>query len=194
MSEKGMERVLPGALRMYVRISPDRLSTLLRDGGAIINELERRTQTKIIVDKVNGYAVIEPTPGVTQVTNVIKAQEILKALSIGFPPERAWRLLDEDQVLIIIDLKEVVGDAPNHLTRIKGRVIGEGGRVKKNIEEITGTYISVYEDVIGIIGEYERANIAREAVEMLIRGRQHSTVYRYLDRVIQELKMRSRME
>ncbi|MEM2575777.1 MAG: KH domain-containing protein, partial [Sulfolobales archaeon] len=87
-----------------------------------------------------------------------------------------------------IDLKTVVGDSQNHLTRIKGRVIGEEGKVKKNIEEMTGTNISVYEDYIAIIGDYDGANLAREAVEMLIQGRQHSTVYKYLDRSVHDVK------
>jgi len=181
-------RVLPGVLKLYLKVPLERIGVLIGEGGSVINELARRTQTKISVDSVNGSVVIEPLTPNTPVVNVIKAQEFIKAVSIGFSPERAWRLLNEDQVLIVIDLKQVIGNSPNHLSRIKGRIIGEGGRVKKNLEEMTGTYINVYEDYVGIIGDYESANVAREAIEMLIQGRQHSTVYKYVDRVIRELK------
>lgn len=184
------EQVVPGIFKVYVNIPLDKLEILMNDNCRVLREIESRTQTKISVDSINGYAVIEPASSGTPVTNVIKAQEILKAISIGFPLDRVWRLLSEDQVLIIINLKEVVGNSSNHLTRVKGRIIGEGGKVKRNIEEMTGTYVSVHDDYIGIIGDYEYANVAREAIEMLIQGRQHSTVYRYLDRAVHELKRR----
>jgi ribosomal RNA assembly protein len=181
-------QVLPGVLKMYVRVPPERIKVLVGSKYEVIKELEARTQTKIKIDEVNCYATIEPASPNTPVINVMKAKEFINAIAVGFTPEKAWRLLDEDQILIVIDLKKVIGDSLNHLTRVKGRVIGEDGRVKKNIEEITGTYISVYEDFIAIIGDYESADVARNAIEMLIQGRQHSTVYKYLDKAVHELK------
>ena len=46
---------------------------------------------------------------------------------------------------------------------------------------MTGTYISVYDNYVAIIGDFESANVAKEAIEMLIQGRQHSTVYKFLE-------------
>lgn len=181
-------QVIPGVLKLYVRIPLERIKVLTSNERQVIKELEDRTLTKISVDEVNSYAIVEPSTPNTPVINVIKAKEFINAVAVGFPPEKAWRLLNDDQVLLVIDLKVAVGDAQNHLTRVKGRVIGEGGKVKKNIEEITGTYISVYDDYVAIIGDYESANLAREAIEMLIQGRQHTTVYKYLDRVVHEVK------
>jgi ribosomal RNA assembly protein len=74
------------------------------------------------------------------------------------------------------------------LTRIKGRIIGENGRARKNIEEMTNTYISVYGNYVAIIGSYENANIAREAIMMLIEGRQHSTVYKYIEKLMRQVR------
>lgn len=181
-------QVIPGVLKLYVRIPLDRVKVLTSNDKQVIKELEGRTLTKISIDEVNSYAIVEPSTPNTPVMNVIKAKEFINAVAVGFPPEKAWRLLNDDQVLLIIDLKVAVGDSQNHLTRVKGRVIGEGGKVRKNIEEIAGTYISVYDDYIAIIGDYESANLAREAIEMLIQGRQHTTVYKYLDRVAHEVK------
>lgn len=189
MSSKDVKpQVLPGVLKMYVRVPPERIKVLVGSKYEVIKELEARTQTKIKIDEVNCYATIEPASPNTPVINVMKAKEFINAIAVGFTPEKAWRLLDEDQILIVIDLKKVIGDSQNHLTRVKGRIIGEDGRVKKNIEEITGTYISVYEDFIAIIGDYDSADVARNAIEMLIQGRQHSTVYKYLDKAVHELK------
>ncbi len=181
-------QVLPGVLKLYVKVPPDRVRVLTANNSEVLRELEGRTLTKVSVDEVNSYAIVEPSTPNTPVANVIKAREFINAIAAGFAPERAWRLLNDDQILLVIDLKTVVTDSENHLTRIKGRIIGEGGKVKKNIEEITGTYISVYEDLIAIIGDYEGVNLAKEAVEMLIQGRQHSTVYKYLDKAVREVK------
>mgnify|MGYP001773132723 CR=1 FL=1 len=146
------------------------------------------TKTVISVNEVDGIIVIEPASPYTKPIDLMKAQDIVKAIGYGFSPERAFRLMDEDQILIIIDLKEHVKPSSNHLTRVKGRIIGEEGRVRKNLEDMTGTYISIYEDYVSIIGDYDSANIAREAIMMIIEGRQHATVYKYVDRAVRQIK------
>lgn len=188
MPDKG--GLMPGVTKIYLRIPMDRLGPLIGEGGRIIKELESRTGTVIAIDSANASISIEPaTPGTTM-DKLLKARDFIRAVGAGFSPERAWRLLDEDQVLILIDLKEVIGDSPNHLTRVKGRIIGEGGKARRNLEQMTGTYINVYDDVVAIIGDYESAQVAREAIEMLIQGRKHSTVYKFVDRMMREIKRR----
>ncbi len=188
MADKG--GLMPGVTKIYLRIPMDRLGPLIGEGGRIIKELESRTGTVITVDSANASVSIEPaTPGTTM-DKLLRARDFIRAVGAGFSPERAWRLLDEDQVLILIDLKEVIGDSPNHLTRVKGRIIGEGGKARRNLEQMTGTYINVYDDVVAIIGDYESAQVAREAIEMLIQGRKHSTVYKFVDRMMREIKRR----
>ncbi len=186
--------VLPGVTRLYVKVPPDRIGVLIGKGGEVLKTVMERTKTRITVDSVNGTVIIEPASPTTSPLDLMKAQDFVKAIAFGFSPERAMRVLDEDQVLIVIDLKQYVKPTPNHLMRVKGRIIGEGGRARKNLEELTNTYISVYGDYVAIIGDYESANAAREAIMMLIEGRQHSTVYRYLDRVMSQIKRRHRLE
>ncbi len=175
-------------LRLYEKVPLDRIGVLIGEGGKVKEEVMRRTRTRITVDSKNGTVIIEPESPDVPPYMVMKAREFVRAIAYGFSPERAMRVLDEDQVLIVIDLKQLVGDAPNHLQRIKGRIIGEQGRARRTIEEMTGTYISIYDTYVAIIGDYESAQAAREAIEMLIQGRQHSTVYRYLERVMWRLK------
>ena len=179
-------------LRLYEKVPLDRIGVLIGEGGRVKEEVMRRTRTRITVDSKNGTVIIEPESPDVPPYMVMKARDFVRAIAYGFSPERAMRVLDEDQVLIVIDLKQVVGDAPNHLQRIKGRIIGEQGRARRTIEEMTGTYISVYDTYVAIIGDYESAQAAREAIEMLIEGRQHSTVYRFLERVMWRVK-RSQM-
>ncbi len=181
-------RSVQGVLRLYAKVPPDRIGVLIGEGGKVKTEVMKRTRTKITVDSNTGMVIIEPEAPDVPPYMVMKAQEFVKAIAYGFSPERAMRVLDDDQVLVVIDLKQHVGDAPNHLQRVKGRIIGEQGRARRTIEEMTGTYISVYDNYVAIIGDYESANIAKQAIEMLIQGRQHSTVYRFLERVMFKLK------
>jgi len=187
-------RTLPGISRLYLKIPLDRIGVLIGERGEVLKKLMDCTRTKITIDNVNGTVIIEPATPSTTPSELLKAQDFIKAIAYGFSPERAERVLGEDQVLVVIDLKQQVGPSPNHLMRIKGRIIGEKGKARKNLEEMTGTYISIYGDYVAIIGDYESANAAREAIELLIQGRQHSTVYRYLDRVMRRIKRRAMTE
>ncbi|WP_460126195.1 KH domain-containing protein [Stetteria hydrogenophila] len=178
---------------MYVKVPPERLGAVIGTEGRVKRELMERTGTVITVDTENGVVIIEAESDRVSPYNVVKAAEVVKAIAYGFPPEKAMRLLDEDQILVVVDLKQLVGDSPNHLKRVKGRIIGEGGRAKRTIEQMTGTDIVVGDYHVAIIGDYERAMAARQAVEMLIEGRMHSTVYRHLDRVMRGIKRRERL-
>ena len=182
----------PGVTKIYVRIPIDRIAPLIGERGKVVHDLEERTNTLITIDEVNASASIEPATPKTTMDKLLKAKDFITAVAAGFPPDKAWRLLDEGQALIIIDLKEVIGNSPNHLTRIKGRIIGEKGKAKRNIAQMTGVDISIHDDRVAIVGDYESTQIAREAIQMLIQGRMHSTVYRFIDRSMRRVR-RSKM-
>ncbi|MEB3756699.1 MAG: KH domain-containing protein [Desulfurococcales archaeon] len=176
--------------RMHVKIPLDRIPVVIGKDGETKNEIMSKTGTLITIDTENSMVIIEPeTPSVPPI-NVMKASEIVKAIGLGFTPEEALELLDDDNVLLVIDLKNLVGDNQNTLKRIKGRIIGEKGRARRTIEEMTGTKIVVGKYHVAIIGSYERAMAAKRAVEMLAEGRQHGTVYRHIDSLMRGIKRR----
>lgn len=176
--------------RLYVKIPPERLGAVIGSKGEIKRALMDKTGVSISIDSENSVVVLEASsPGIHTV-NLMKAGEVVKAIAYGFPPEKAMRLLEEDEILVIVDLKDYAGDSPNHIKRIKGRIIGERGKARATLEEMTGCYIHVGETSVAIIGDYERALVAKQAIEMLAEGRMHGTVYRYVDRLIREIKRR----
>jgi ribosomal RNA assembly protein len=177
--------------KAYVRVPLNRIGVVIGEKGKTKEEIENTTGTIITVDSRNGSVVIEPASRETDPISIMKARDIIRAIAIGFPPEKALRLAEEDQVLVTIDLKETLG-SPNHIKRVKGRIIGEGGKTRKIIEETTGCDVHIGEHVIGIIGDYEQTNIAREAIGMLIEGKPHAVVYSFLERMSRRLK-RKRM-
>ncbi|MCD6404171.1 MAG: RNA-processing protein, partial [Nanoarchaeota archaeon] len=69
-------------------------------------------------------------------------------------------------------------------------VIGRDGKAKEKIEELTDTNICVSGKTVSIIGRYDDAMIAREAVERLLGGAMHATVFRFLEKKRREKKIK----
>jgi ribosomal RNA assembly protein len=141
------------------------------------------------IDSATGEVTITLNRDAQDPSLLFRAKEVITAIGRGFSPERAFRLLQgEDIMLEVIDLRQMVGKSPADIQRLKGRIIGRDGKTRRIIEELTEAEISVYGHTVSIIGNFDQANTAREAVLMLIKGSQHSTVYRFLQRKRQELK------
>lgn len=176
--------------RIYLKIPLERAGVLIGNKGKTKAEIEKSTGTNISVDGKTGEVVIEGSVNSKDPSGILKARDLINAIARGFSPDRAFRLFSDGQILEIIDLKEILGDSRNQLIRIKGRVIGEKGKTRRIIENLTNTYVSVYGHTVAIIGDYEEVRTAKEAIEMLLKGMQHGTVYRFLNRRHMDLKKR----
>ncbi|MBI2547576.1 MAG: RNA-processing protein [Candidatus Aenigmarchaeota archaeon] len=111
---------------------------------------------------------------------VLRVKEILKAFGRGFLFEETLDLLDEDYFLDIIDISQFAGKSKKRQSILIGRVIGEGGVTKKMIEKLSMVKIAIYGKTVSIIGKPENIKIARGAVEMILFGSKHNSVYRFL--------------
>jgi ribosomal RNA assembly protein len=183
MAEENMSRI-------FMKIPVERAGALIGSKGGTKAELEKGTGTTITVDGKTGEVTIETAAGSSDPTGILRVKDLVNAIARGFSPEKAFRLFVDGQMLEIIDLKEIFGDSRNQLVRLKGRIIGENGKTRKLIEGLTGTSISVYGHTVALIGDYEEMRIAKEAIEMLLKGSEHGTVYRYLNKEHVELKKR----
>lgn len=151
-----------------VGVPKERIGVLIGKNGETRREIEAITKTHI---EVNDEVTIEGDLG------VLDAENVVKAIARGFTPEQAMQLMEEDKTLCVIQLPK----NKESLSRIRARIIGKGGKCRKNIERLTGSGIVVYGRTVSIIGTYENAEYAREAIERLIRGSKHSNVFRYLE-------------
>src|SRR5437773_1521355 len=97
------------------------------------------------------------------------------------------RLLDEDAYLEVLDIKDFA-HSKNRVAQIRARLIGTRGKTRRIIEELTGVDVSVWGHTIALIGGTFEMVIARDAVIMLLRGSEHKTVYRFLERKRADLK------
>jgi len=77
------------------------------------------------------------------------------------------------------------------MRRLKGRVIGADGKTRRIIEDMTETYVTVYGKTIGIIGETSNVSLARRAIESLLRGSPHSSVYKWLENQRRNIRTRN---
>ncbi|QKR00508.1 RNA-processing protein [Metallosphaera tengchongensis] len=116
----------------------------------------------------------------------LKVVSVIKALGYGVPISEALKLLGEDYMMDVIDLKESIENKYS-IRRIKGRIIGEDGKTKRIIQEYTGVTLVVSDRSVALLGPYEQIPIARKALELLLKGKEHSSVYRYLDRAEEQL-------
>ncbi len=182
--DEGSLRRKKGEYSHELKIPKERIAVLIGSEGEMKRKLEETLKIHLDVNSEEGDVFIKGDDAL----ELFAAQEIVKAIGRGFNPEVAMRLTKTDFVLELINLKDFFRNK-NHMTRIKGRIIGTEGKTRRIIEEHTGCSISVYGKTIGIIGRSETASIARKAVEMIIDGSQHSTVYRYLETKRKELRV-----
>ena len=162
--------------KQNLKIPKKRVAVLIGTDGETKEEIEKQTNTSLDVDSEGAVTISSENSLDAWLT-----KQIVKAIGRGFSPKRAFRLLEENAVLELIDLKEWSRNE-NDMKRIKGRVIGREGKSKKTIQELTGTDISVFGKTISIIGDATSVQTARKAVEMLLSGAKHATVFKLLEK------------
>ena len=171
-----------------IKIPRERVAVLIGRKGEMKKGLEHATKSKIMVDSKEGDVEIKGKDGLS----IMSAKDIVMAIGRGFNPEIAMLLLKPDYGFELISIADYAGKSKNKLERLKGRVIGAEGKSRRTIETLTETKLSVYGKTIGIIGEIENVGIARKAIENLLNGAQHSSVYRWLEKKRKDLKMSDR--
>ena len=92
----------------------------------------------------------------------------------------------------MVDLRNFVGKRSNQQRRIRSRIIGSQGKVRKLIESLTDTEITIYKSTVVIIGEQEGLFAARQAIEMLAGGSEHGSVLGYLEKDRRRAKLSNR--
>lgn len=167
-----------------MKLPKERIAVLIGIKGEVKKELEEATHARFHINSDEGDVTLSGT----DTLGLFIAREIVRAIGRGFNPDVAKLLLKADYVFEMINIADYAGKAKNQLERIRGRVIGSEGKSRKVIEQLTETYISVYGKTIAIVGTAANVNTARRAIESLLSGSMHATIYRWLERQRRELK------
>lgn len=165
-----------------VKIPKERVAVLIGKKGVTKRLIEKNTNTKLTVDK-EGSVVING-----ESIDVFEANSVVKAIGRGFNPNIALTLLDEENCMEIINIKDFTGKSEKKFYRIKSRLIGTQGKARKVIEQMTNTEISIYGKTITVIGHIENVSIAKRGTEILLRGAPHGNAYKYIEREMMKLK------
>ena len=167
---------------LFARVPEERLGVVIGPGGRTKREIATRTATEIEVDHEDGE--IRVTGPDTDPLGALKARDIVLAIGRGFSPERAMRLLKENTYLGVLDIKFTTGHREKAaLRRIRARAIGTRGRARSRIEELSGCSMSVFGSTVALIGDEAQLERASRAVELLLKGSEHSTVFHLLARL-----------
>ena len=163
-----------------VRIPIDRIGVIIGKSGKTKRQIEKKCNVTLNIDSETGEVMIT-SKKIDGNISPFKAVEIVIAMGRGFSPENALRLLYGENSLHIIDLREFGGKSPDQIERIKGRIIGENGTARLNMENLTNANISVYGRTVGIIGEPNQLRLAVDAISSLSNGSMHGPVYSKLE-------------
>ena len=165
-----------------VRVPRDRIGSIVGKSGQVKNEIESKCNVYLDVDGETGDVSIKLKDKNSLLqSGIFKASEIILAISKGFSPHRAFRLLSDECILQLVDLREYSGKSLNSLDRIKSRLIGQNGKFRKNLEDFSGSDISIYGHFAGFIGTFDENALALNAVLMLCKGSSHKSVYHMLE-------------
>ena len=173
----------------FMKIPTERIGVLIGPDGTTKKNIESKLSVVLDIDGESGGVTITLADNAPDPSSLFRAKEVVTALGRGFSPEHAFRLVrDDEAILDIIDLRSVFGRSETDINRVKGRIIGMNGKTRKIIEELTDANVAVYGHTVSLIGKVDEAEASREAIQMLIRGSMHGTVYRFLHRKRRELK------
>ena len=158
-------------------LEKDRIPVFIGVSGSKKREIEKKFNCKIEVDSKTGEVSLDTDDSLTEFV----LSNVITAINLGHNPDNALKLEDETFVLDTIDVKTYVKDH-ERLKVVMGRIIGKEGATRKLIEEITKCSVSVKDHFVSIIGPYENTILVHEALDMLIKGASHKSLYSYLER------------
>jgi len=165
-----------------------RIGVLIGPNGSTKARIEKETGVKILVDSETGEVTIDESNAPDPMSG-LKVRDLVKAIGRGFSEEKAFKLLRDDVYLKVIDIRDFAGKSAKRVRQIKGRLIGKQGKTRGIIEDLTGVSMSVYGHTVSLIGDIVELEVASRAVEMVLKGSEHSTVYRFLERMRSEMKL-----
>ena len=166
----------------------ERLGVLIGTNGETKVQIEERTGILLDIDSVTGDVSMD-TETAEDPVMALKVTDIVNAIAVGFSPERAFRLFSDEIYFTSFDIRDYVGKNPKHVQRIRARMIGTDGKTRRIIEDLSGAEISIHRNYVGVIGDMMELDIAKNSIDMVLNGSEHSSVYRYLENKRRQMKM-----
>jgi len=171
-----------------VKIPAERVGVLIGTKGSTKARIEKLSGVKLSIDSEEGDVEVDSTHAQDPAISLAVCN-VVTAIGRGFSPQRAIKLLQDEYYLELLDIRDYVGKKQDHVIRMRSRLIGTRGKTRAIIEELTGAYVSVYGNTVGVIGDTFQLAVAMKALEMLLEGSEHKAVYHFLERGSAKLKV-----
>lgn len=113
--------------------------------------------------------------------NEFSASHVLEAMVFGFSAKKSLMLLEPDIELKIIKIKD--NTRRKDLEDVRSRIIGKEGKTKHTIENVSGCFLELNGNEVGILGPVEAMDSAVQALKNIIKGSKQANVYSYLERM-----------
>jgi ribosomal RNA assembly protein len=163
-----------------IKVPEDRIAVLIGKEGSVKKEIESSFKVKLTI-MPEGLVLIEGNDSLALWT----CEKVVKAIARGFNPEFAMLLKNETYDFELININDYAR-SKNDFDRLRGRVIGKEGASRDLIEKKTESFLSVYGKTVGIISKVETIEIVYNALDMLLKGARHPTVFNYIDKELRK--------
>jgi len=161
----------------HVKIPKARIAPLIGKSGGTKRKLCKRSECEIEVDSEEGEVKISGKDPL----KLFDLKNVVLSIGRGFNPDIAQALFNKENFLEIIDITDFAATRKS-MIRLRGRVIGDQGKARRTIEQLTQTKICVFGKTIAIIGKASDVKSAKDAMISLLHGSQHANVYSFLER------------
>jgi ribosomal RNA assembly protein len=169
----------------------ERIAILIGNNGETKKYLENKLGVEIEIDsKIGDISINDSDP--EKILQILKLENIILAIGRGFSPEHAFRLLNDDVDFFVFDINDYTGKKEAHVRRLKSRIIGKNGKTKRVLEELTDSYISIYGHTVAVISEFINMDIIKKAIDKLLSGSKHASVYRFVEFNMRQIRLSER--
>jgi ribosomal RNA assembly protein len=170
-----------------LKVPLDRVGVIIGTRGSTLRSLKERAGADIEVDSDTGEVVLHEE-GAKDPYIAYRMRDVLRALGRGFSPEHSLLLLQDEMYYEEFDIRDFSGKSRKRGEQVRSRLIGTDGRTRKLVEELTDCLVSIKGNTVAIIGDIEGVKVASKAIELLLSGSEHSTVYSYMERKRKDLR------
>jgi len=168
-------------MREYIKIPQERMGILIGPNGEVRKRLEELSGCKLRIESRDGDITIDKA-NATDPLAALNVGSVIKAIGRGFTPEEAYEIFRDDKYFKLVDIRDWIGKKKKTMLRIRARLIGTDGKIRKRIEAMSGARVCVYGTTVAIIGDLEEMEAASVAIEMLLNGSELGSVNRFLEK------------
>ena len=181
-------------MEQNLKVPMDRIAVIIGKSGRTRELLQQHSGcSRLHIDSKSGDVAISwGDPGSYDPLMALKMPDVIKAIGRGMNPKKAISLLKDGSLFELIEIKNFVGKRANRQRRVRSRIIGTDGKIRRRLEALTGAEIVVFGGTIVVIGDEEGTPMAAAAIENLLGGAEHGPVLKHLERARRRLRLTQR--